>query len=227
MSANSIRIDLDAVRVYRNKSEYRTTQRARSSLGHEVIGDDFNVAQLADILRSENPRFEGLLEGFRGMPPASPQCPLNRPFSKAPSRNNFGGKPHDRQPLYLPDQDQGSRRGGSQPRPMDPTPRNRLLALVSTSEAMAAEEASRLDAIRRQMLEPKSLPWADRPCWASIQIRIDQMAIIEMLQARHLKVTEKEISRAEVLAALLAEGLERIINHSNFEVCPVGTATNE
>ena len=42
------------------------------------------------------------------------------------------------------------------------------------------------------------------------------MAVIEVLQARHLKVTGKEISRAEVLAALMVEGLERILGHADF-----------
>lgn len=84
MSTNSIRIDLYAVRVDRNKSEYRTTQRARSSLGHEVVGDGFIVAQLAEILRSENPRFEGLLEVFRGDAPCFTPMPLKSAFLKGP-----------------------------------------------------------------------------------------------------------------------------------------------
>ena len=42
------------------------------------------------------------------------------------------------------------------------------------------------------------------------------MAIINMMQSRHLKATGKEISRAEVLAALMAEGLERTLNHAEF-----------
>ena len=84
MSTNSIRIDLDAVRVYRNRSEYRTTQRARSSLGHEIIGDGFIVAQMADTLRSETPRFEGLLEVFRGDTPCFTPMPLKTAFLKGP-----------------------------------------------------------------------------------------------------------------------------------------------
>lgn len=94
--------------------------------------------------------------------------------------------------------------------------RKRLSTLVSASEVMAAEEASILEAIRRQMQGPRNRPWDDRPRWATLQIRIDQMAVIEMLQARHLKVTGKEISKAEVLAALMAEGLERILGHADF-----------
>ena len=84
MSTNSIRIDLDAVRVYRNKSEHRTTQRARSSLGHEIIGDGFIVAQLAETLRSENPLLEGLLEVFRGDTPCFTPMPLRTAFLKGP-----------------------------------------------------------------------------------------------------------------------------------------------
>ena len=42
------------------------------------------------------------------------------------------------------------------------------------------------------------------------------MATIEMLQRRHLEVTEKEISRAEVLAALMAAGIETTIEHEDF-----------
>ncbi len=95
--------------------------------------------------------------------------------------------------------------------------RKKLFMVVPTLEVLAAEEASTLDAIRRQTKAPRHWPWADRPRWASIQIRIDQMAIIEMLQARHLMATGKEISRAEVLAALMAEGLERILSHADFD----------
>lgn len=94
--------------------------------------------------------------------------------------------------------------------------RKRLFTLVSASEVMAAEEGSTLEAIRRQMQGPRNRPWEDRPRWTTLKIRIDQMAVIEMLQARHLKVTGKEISKADALAALMAEGLERILNHSNF-----------
>lgn len=63
---DTIRIDLDAVRVYRNKHEYRTKPRAKSSLGHEITGDGPLVSKLAAILREENPEFDGLLEVYRG-----------------------------------------------------------------------------------------------------------------------------------------------------------------
>lgn len=94
--------------------------------------------------------------------------------------------------------------------------RKKVYSMVSTIEVMAAEEASTLNAIRGQMKSPGRRGWDDRPCWTSTRIRIDQMAVLEMLQARHLKATGKEISRAEVLAALMAEGLERILNHPDF-----------
>ena len=86
--------------------------------------------------------------------------------------------------------------------------RKKLFALVPAIEFMAAEEGITNTA-------PK-MPWDERPRWVSIQIRIDQMAVIEVLQARHLKVTGKEISKAEVLAALMAEGLEGILGHADF-----------
>lgn len=94
--------------------------------------------------------------------------------------------------------------------------RKKLFTLVAATEVMVAEEASILEAIRRQMQGSRNRPWEDRPRWATLQIRIDQVAVIEMLQARHLKATGKEISKAEVMAALMAEGLERILSHANF-----------
>lgn len=93
MNTNSIRTDLDAIRVYRNKSEYRTIQRARSSLGHEIIGDGFIVAQLAETLRSENPLFEGLLEVFLGDTPCFTPMPLKTAFLKGPQPKQLRRKP--------------------------------------------------------------------------------------------------------------------------------------
>jgi hypothetical protein len=81
---DTIRITLDAVRVYRNKSEYRTTQRARSSLGHEIKGDGPIVSELASILRAENPQFNGLLEVYRGNTPCFIPMPLKTAFLKGP-----------------------------------------------------------------------------------------------------------------------------------------------
>lgn len=94
--------------------------------------------------------------------------------------------------------------------------RERLAALVATSEFLAAEEGFTLDAIHRQRAAPRNSPWQDRPTWTTARIRIDQLATLSVLQMRHLEATGKEISRAEVLAALMATGLENIINHEDF-----------
>jgi hypothetical protein len=94
--------------------------------------------------------------------------------------------------------------------------RQRLTSLVSANELLVAAETANTDAVHRQRDAPRNYPWFDRPQWATVRIRIDQMATIEVLQRRHLKNTDKEISRAEVLAALMASGLETIINHEDF-----------
>lgn len=94
--------------------------------------------------------------------------------------------------------------------------RTKLFSLVSTSEVMASEEASVVGAIQQQMKAPRHMRWDDRPRWVTTRLRIDQMAVLETLQTRHLRATGKEISRAEVMAALMAEGLEHIINHRDF-----------
>mgnify|MGYP003633161324 CR=1 FL=1 len=86
---NTIRIDLDTVRVYRNKSEYRTTQRARSSLGHEVIGDGPIISELASILRAENPQFDGPLEVYRGDTRCFGPMPLKTAFLKGSQPKQF------------------------------------------------------------------------------------------------------------------------------------------
>ncbi len=62
----------------------------------------------------------------------------------------------------------------------------------------------------------RKAPWDDRPRWSTTRLRVEQMAVIEMLQTRHLRVTGKEISRSEVLAVLMAEGLENTLNHADF-----------
>lgn len=94
--------------------------------------------------------------------------------------------------------------------------RQKLSSLVSANELMLARETANTDALLRQRDQPRHYPWFDRPQWATVRIRIDQVATIEMLQQRHLQATEKEISKAEVLAALMAAGLETIINHEDF-----------
>ncbi|MEO1140505.1 MAG: hypothetical protein AAFW87_13750 [Pseudomonadota bacterium] len=94
--------------------------------------------------------------------------------------------------------------------------RERIASLISPVDFMTAEESHTLDAIKRQRMASSKYPWQDRPTWTTTRVRIDQMATLSLLQRRHLKATGKEISRAEVLAALMATGLEAIINHEDF-----------
>ena len=94
--------------------------------------------------------------------------------------------------------------------------RSRLFDLIPVIEIMAAEEGFVSEAVQRQRYVSSRHLWRDRPTWATARIRIDQMATLEVLQKRHLEATGKEISRAEVLAALMAAGLETIINHEDF-----------
>ena len=94
--------------------------------------------------------------------------------------------------------------------------RDCLTNLVAPMEFMFAEEGSKLDVIQRQQRAPRRYPWQDRPTWTTARIRIEQMATLSLLQKRHLKATGKEISKAEVLAALMATCLETIINHEDF-----------
>lgn len=88
-----IRIDLDAIRISRSTREWRTIQRARSSLGHEITGDGPIVSQLAAILRNENPAFEGLLEVFRGDTTVFKPMPLKTAFLKGPQPKQLQRKP--------------------------------------------------------------------------------------------------------------------------------------
>jgi hypothetical protein len=89
---DTIRIDLDAVRVYRNKHEYRTKPRAKSSLGHEITGDGPLVSKLAAILREENPEFDGLLEVYRGDTLCFIPTPLKTAFLKGPQPKHLRRK---------------------------------------------------------------------------------------------------------------------------------------
>ena len=89
---DTIRIDLDTVRVYRNSKEHRPMNRARSSLGHEIKGDGFIVSKLASILRAENPQFDGLLEVYRGDTPCFTPMPLKTAFLKGPQPEHLRRK---------------------------------------------------------------------------------------------------------------------------------------
>ena len=86
--------------------------------------------------------------------------------------------------------------------------RKKLFSLIPPVEYLAAEEGSVNNA--------RNNPFEGRPAWVTARIRIDQMATLELLQARHLAATGKEISRAEVLAALMAAGLETVLNLDEF-----------
>lgn len=94
--------------------------------------------------------------------------------------------------------------------------RERITSLVSPLAFMSAEESHMRNEINRQRTASSKYPWQDRPTWTTTRIRIDQLATLSLLQQRHLKATGKEISKAEVLAALMATGLETIINHEDF-----------
>jgi hypothetical protein len=86
--------------------------------------------------------------------------------------------------------------------------RNKLFKLVPPTEFISAEEGA-VNAARKA-------PWDGRPQWATTRLRVEQTAIIQMLQERHLRGTGKEISQSEVLAVLMAEGLERTLDHAEF-----------
>lgn len=86
--------------------------------------------------------------------------------------------------------------------------RSKLYSVLPPLEFMAAEEAVRNRARAKHTV--------CSPSWVTTRIRIDQMATIEVLQARHLKTTGKEISKSEVLAALMAAGLETTIKCGVF-----------
>ena len=94
--------------------------------------------------------------------------------------------------------------------------RGKVFELFKPIDFLNAEESVVGDAYLKQMQHHKKGPWYDRPSWVSTRIRTDQMALINIFQSRHLEATGKEISKAEVLAALMAAGLETIIHHNDF-----------
>ncbi|MFT6091693.1 hypothetical protein [Sulfitobacter sp.] len=62
---------------------------------------------------------------------------------------------------------------------------------------------------------PKALNWTNQ------QVRPEVTVIIGLLQNLHLENTGKEVSRAEVLNALVAEGLPNLLRHrGNFTQLP-------
>lgn len=50
----------------------------------------------------------------------------------------------------------------------------------------------------------------------NISLRFDQIAVIDLLQHQHLENTGKEISRSEVVAALMAHGLDGLAARDEF-----------
>lgn len=63
----------------------------------------------------------------------------------------------------------------------------------------------------------RSRPGQARAAWMNISLRFDQIAVIEVLQKQHLQNTGKEISRSEVVAALMAHGLESLAVRDEFQ----------
>lgn len=92
--------------------------------------------------------------------------------------------------------------------------RKKALWFLPVIDMMAAEETHANIARSRR--------GQNKAAWINISLRIDQIAVVEVLQKLHLKNTGKEISRAEVLAALMAAGLDRIAASPEFNT---GTAT--
>jgi len=86
--------------------------------------------------------------------------------------------------------------------------RKRAFDLLPTIETTAAEEPV-ATLIHNRLGQ-------DQAAWATIRARFDQVAILDILRKRHLKSTGKELSRGEALAALMAAGLETIVNRDEF-----------
>lgn len=63
----------------------------------------------------------------------------------------------------------------------------------------------------------RARPGGNRNPWINCQLRARHMAVIEVLQRAHLKNTGQEISRSEVVAALMAAGLDEVLHHKDFQ----------
>lgn len=75
-------------------------------------------------------------------------------------------------------------------------------------ELLCAEE--------RHLAASSSRPGSNRNPWINCQLRARHIAVIEVLQKAHLKNTGKEISRSEVVAALMAAGLDDVTCFPEF-----------
>ncbi|MGX0975207.1 hypothetical protein ACSSVY_000909 [Roseovarius sp. MBR-51] len=87
--------------------------------------------------------------------------------------------------------------------------RQKALWFLPILDMMAAEE-THANIARSRRGQNKS-------AWINISLRIDQIAVVGVLQKLHLKNTGKEISRAEVVAALMAAGLEAVLASDDFK----------
>jgi len=86
--------------------------------------------------------------------------------------------------------------------------RKKAFASLPPVEFMA-EEAALTNATRSRRGYQKA-------AWTSVRVRLDQVAILDLLRKRHLRNTGKEISRAEVLAALMSAGLGSVLERAEF-----------
>jgi hypothetical protein len=74
----TIKIELDAVRKYRNASEWRTQQRARIGDDIEVVGDGEIIKPALRAYSEKNPRFIGQVEVWRNGTMVFITCGINQ-----------------------------------------------------------------------------------------------------------------------------------------------------
>jgi hypothetical protein len=73
---NTIRIEIDEVKKYRNRQEYHTLLRAR--LGDlEVINPDSVIKPILKLFHEKNPGFNPIVEVYRGDTPCFMPMALN------------------------------------------------------------------------------------------------------------------------------------------------------
>lgn len=64
---------------------------------------------------------------------------------------------------------------------------------------------------------PEGTPPGNHRDWATVPLRSEHVAVIDVLRKRHLANTTKEISRADTVAAFMATGLVDLIKRSEFD----------
>lgn len=94
--------------------------------------------------------------------------------------------------------------------------RQRLFASITPIDFANSEESVIHGVTCKQPNNRNRPVGQERPTWTNARVRTDQMAVLNLLQKRHLKATGKEISKGEVLAALMVAGLGPILNHRDF-----------